>query len=153
MTKFLRAVVCASALALCCAARATAQPQQTPPHAPPPQPPAVGQERDEADEGPCPDAMTQYAMNRCAAEEFQKADAELNKIYRQLVTDAGPAEKVKLRAAQLAWIKFRDAHGDYEAFGNTGGSIYPMVYSFCLAEVTRERTRQFKEILKEAGER
>jgi uncharacterized protein YecT (DUF1311 family) len=152
MTKFLRAVVCASAVALCFAARASAQQQQSPPRDSP-QPPAVEQERDAADEGPCPDAMTQHAMNRCAAEEFQKADAELNKVYGQVAKDAGAAEKVKLRAAQLAWIKFRDAHCDYESFGNKGGSIYPMVYSFCLAEVTRERTRQFKEILKEAEQR
>ena len=144
MTKFLRAVVCAFAFALCCAAQADAQ---QPPAA---QPPAKEDAaRDEADDGPCPDAMTQFAMNQCAAQEFQKADAELNKIYRELLKDAGTAEKAKLRAAQLAWIKFRDAHCDYEAFGNKGGSIYPMVYSFCLAEVTRERTNQFKEIIKE----
>jgi uncharacterized protein YecT (DUF1311 family) len=147
MTKFLRAVVCACALALCCAGWARAQqPSPTPP-------PAREEARDDADEGPCPDAMTQYAMNQCAARAFQRADAELNKIYRQMWNDAGAAEKAKLRAAQLAWIKFRDAHCDYESFGNTGGSIYPMVYSFCLAEVTGERTKQFKEILKEAGQR
>lgn len=144
MNKFLRAVVCASAFALCCAAQAAAQQPAAP------QPPARGaQGRDEADEGPCPDAMTQHAMNRCAAQEFQKADAELNKIYRELTRDAGTAEKAKLRAAQLAWIKFRDAHCDYEAFGNTGGSIYPMVHGFCRARVTRERTNQFREIIKE----
>ena len=145
MPKCLRAVVCA--FALCCATQIVAQqPAAT-------QPPAPAPERDEADEGPCPEAMTQHAMNQCAAQEFQKADAELNKIYRELVKDAGAAEKAKLRAAQLAWIKFRDAHCDYEAFGNTGGSIYPMVHGFCRARVTRERTNQFKEILKEAEER
>jgi uncharacterized protein YecT (DUF1311 family) len=143
MPKFLRAVVCALAFALCCAAQADAQqPAAT-------QPPAPAAGRDDADEGPCPEAMTQHAMNQCAAQEFQKADAELNKVYRGLLKDAGTAEKAKLRAAQLAWIKFRDAHCDYEAFGNKGGSIYPMVYSFCLAEVTRDRTNQFKEIIKE----
>ena len=145
MTRFLRAVVCAFVFGLCCPAQAAAQ---QPAAAPPP--PAQGAGRDEADEGLCPDAMTQHAMNQCAAQEFRKADAGLNKIYRQLMNDAGPAEKVKLRAAQLAWIKFRDAHCDYEALGNKGGSIYPMVYSFCLAEVTRERTKQFEEILKGA---
>ena len=148
MTKFLRAAVCPLALALCFAGWVAAQqPSPTPP------PPAREEARDDADEGPCPDAMNQHAMNQCAASAFRQADAELNKIYRQLMNDAGTAEKAKLRAAQLAWIKFRDAHCDYESFGNTGGSIYPMVYSFCLAGVTAERTKQFKEILKEAGQR
>ena len=150
MNRFLRAVVCASAFALCCAAQAAAQP----PAAAAAQPPAKeGEARDGADEGPCHDAMTQFEMNQCAALEFRKADAELNKIYRQVAKDAGAEEKAKLRAAQLAWIKFRDAHCEYVAFGNKGGSIYPTVYSSCLAEVTRGRTSQFKEILKEAEER
>lgn len=148
MAKFLRAVVCAFAFALCWAAQAAAQQPSAA------QPPAKEDAaRDDADEGPCHDAMTQFEMNRCAAREFRKADAELNKIYRQMSKDAGAEEKVKLRAAQLAWIKFRDAHCDYESFGNKGGSIYPTVYGFCLAEVTRGRTNQFREILKEAEER
>lgn len=150
MTKLLRAVVCALALCCCCA-HAAAQQQQQP--ASPPAAPAPEAERDDADEGPCPKAMSQHEMNRCASEEFQKADAELNKLYRQLTGGAGAGERAKLRAAQLAWIKFRDAHCDYEAFGNTGGSIYPMVHGFCRARVTRERASQFKEILKEAEER
>ena len=84
---------------------------------------------------------------------FQKADVELNKLYQQLMRDGGAAEKAKLRAAQLAWIKYRDAHCEYEASGNKGGSIYPMIYSFCLAEVTAERAKQFRDTLREIGER
>jgi uncharacterized protein YecT (DUF1311 family) len=151
MNRFLRAVVCAFVFALCCPAPADAQQQQ--PAATPTPPTREDAGRDDADEGPCPDAMTQPDMNRCAAREFQKADAELNRVYRLLAQDAGPAARAKLRAAQLAWIRFRDAHCDYEAFGNKGGSIYPMVYSFCLAEVTLERAKQFGEILREAGGR
>ena len=97
MNRFLRAVVCAFVLALCGAAPADAQQP-----AAPPTPPAQDAGRDDADDGPCPDAMTQPAMNRCAAREFRKADAELNRIYRLLMNDAGPAERAKLRAAQLA---------------------------------------------------
>jgi uncharacterized protein YecT (DUF1311 family) len=141
MKKFLRAFVCASALALSCAPVCAAQQQQ--------QSAAQGDEQ----EDPCPDARTQADLNLCASQAFQRADAELNKLYQQLMKDAGAAEKAKLRAAQLAWIKFRDAHCEYEAFGNTGGSIYPMVYSFCLAEVTAERSKQFRDTLKEIGER
>jgi uncharacterized protein YecT (DUF1311 family) len=140
MQKFLRAVVCASALALSCATVCAAQQQQ--------QPPAV---RADEQEDPCPGARTQQDLNLCASQAFQKADAELNKLYQQLMRDAGAAERAKLRAAQLAWIKFRDAHCEYEAFGNTGGSIYPMVYGFCLAEVTGERAKQFRDTLKEVG--
>ncbi|MGI9106699.1 MAG: lysozyme inhibitor LprI family protein [Pyrinomonadaceae bacterium] len=104
---------------------------------------------DEVDrEDPCSGAGDQFELNRCAARASDKADAELNKVYQQLMKDAGSAERVKLRAAQLAWIKFRDTHCDYETVDHKGGSIYPMVYSFCLAKVTAARTKQFQEILR-----
>ena len=139
MIKLLRAAAFASALALSCATVCAAQQQQ----------PAQTDER----EDPCPGARTQQDLNLCASQAFQRADAELNKLYQQLMKDAGAGERAKLRAAQLAWIKFRDAHCEYEAFGNTGGSIYPMVYGFCLAEVTGERSKQFRDTLKEIEER
>ena len=114
---------------------------------------ATTTEQDDADrEDPCPDAGNQHELNRCAARARDRADAELNKLYQQLMKDAGVTERAKLRAAQLAWIKFRDAHCDYESVGNTGGSIYPMVVSFCLARVTTARVKQFQEILREQSE-
>ena len=144
MKQFLRSALCASALALSCAAVCAAQQQQQ-------QQPTQADEQEEED--PCPGSRTQAELNLCASRAFQKADAELNKLYQQLLKDAGAGERAKLRAAQLAWIKFRDAHCEYEAFGNTGGSIYPMVYGFCLAEVTEERAKQFRDTLKEIEER
>jgi uncharacterized protein YecT (DUF1311 family) len=114
---------------------------------------AVQDNEDDADrEDPCPGSNSQHELNRCAARARDKADAELNKVYRELLKDTGTAERAKLRAAQLAWIKFRDAHCDYESVGNQGGSIYPMVYSFCLARVTAERTERLREILREQSE-
>jgi uncharacterized protein YecT (DUF1311 family) len=145
MKKFLRAAVCACALVLSWATTVCAAQQQ--------QRPAAQAAQAEEQEDPCPGSQTQAELNQCASQAFQKADAELNKLYRQLMKDAGTGEKAKLRAAQLAWLKFRDAHCEYEAFGNTGGSIYPMVYGFCLEEVTRERVKQFRDTLKEIEER
>lgn len=114
---------------------------------------AATAEQDGADrEDPCPEAGNQFELNRCAARARDKADAELNKLYQQLMRAADVTEREKLRAAQLAWIKFRDAHCDYETIGNKGGSIYPMVVGFCLARVTNERVKQFREILREQSE-
>ena len=114
---------------------------------------ATPTEQDDADdEDPCPGEHTQFELNRCAARARDKADAELNKVYRELLKDAGTTERAKLRAAQLAWIKFRDTHCDYESVGNKGGSIYPMVMSFCLARVTGARVKQLQEILRESRE-
>jgi uncharacterized protein YecT (DUF1311 family) len=97
---------------------------------------------------PCDEARTQVEMNECADREYKKADAELNRVYQQLMRASG-GKDAKLKAAQLAWIKFRDAQCDYEAAFNEGGSMQPMTYSFCLADVTGARTKQLRESLKE----
>ncbi|HZG52354.1 MAG TPA: lysozyme inhibitor LprI family protein [Pyrinomonadaceae bacterium] len=111
-------------------------------------------EQDDVDrEDPCPGSNTQSELNGCAARARERADAELNRVYRQLMREAGGTERAKLRAAQLAWVKFRDAQCDYESVGNKGGSIYPMVYGFCQAKVTATRARQLREILREQAER
>ena len=112
----------------------------------------VAGQDDADDEDPCPGSNTQFELNQCAARARDKADAELNKVYRELMKDAGTTERAKLRAAQLAWIKFRDTQCDYESVGNKGGSIYPMVVSFCLARVTNARVKQLQEILRESRE-
>ena len=110
------------------------------------------QKKAAAQSNPCDEARTQLEMNECADREYRKADAELNRVYQQLVRASGGRD-AKLKAAQLAWLKFRDAQCDYEAAFNEGGSMQPMTYSFCLADVTTARTKQLRESLKEVQER
>jgi uncharacterized protein YecT (DUF1311 family) len=88
-------------------------------------------------------------MSRCAERKHQQADTELNLVYQQLMKESDATEKTKLKAAQFAWIKFRDAHCAYVGAENEGGSIYPMVLAFCLADVTSSRVKQLQEILRE----
>lgn len=103
---------------------------------------------------PCKqDAQTQVELNNCARRAFEEADAEMNRVYRLYLKDlSGDDAKAreKVRAAQLAWLKYRDAHCLVEAMINEGGSIYPLVYSGCLASVTAERTRRMKDSLVES---
>lgn len=102
-----------------------------------------------APKSPCADAQDQHTMNRCAQEEFQKADAELNKVYQQLLLKLETAHKEKLRLAQRAWVVFRDAHCDCESFAFEGGSMQPLLRFSCLAQVTRDRVKQLQATLKE----
>lgn len=108
-----------------------------------------------AEERPdCIDPQTQMEMTCCAGVDYEKADAELNAIWPDIVAAAKSkdeylAEQVKgtdvpttlqaLRSAQRAWIKFRDMQCEYEAYEVFGGSMQPMVGSMCLARLTRER--------------
>ena len=102
-----------------------------------------------AAKSPCADVQDQHTMNRCAQEDFQKADAELNKVYQQLLLKLETAHKEKLKLAQRAWVAFRDAHCECESFAFDGGSMQPLIRSSCLAQVTRDRTRQLQATLKE----
>ena len=109
---------------------------------------ASAQKKHAKDADPCPEARTQSELNVCADSKFTKADAELNRAYQELMRASGGRDQ-KLKSAQLAWLKFRDAECDYEASQYEGGSMKPMIYSFCLRDVTSARTKQLREALKE----
>ncbi|MEQ8239286.1 MAG: lysozyme inhibitor LprI family protein [Cyclobacteriaceae bacterium] len=89
--------------------------------------------------------QTQAEMNREAAEDYKKADAELNKVYQRVIQKYGddPTFLDALRTSQRNWITFRDSelkmkYPDREA--GWYGSIHPMCVSNYMAELTNERT-------------
>jgi uncharacterized protein YecT (DUF1311 family) len=97
---------------------------------------------------PCDNAETTVEMRDCAGKEYKAADAELNTVYKQLMASLSdhPYEAA-LKTAQQAWLKYRDANCEFEAFDNRGGTIYPVVYNSCLAVMTRARTKELREQL------
>lgn len=92
-------------------------------------------------------AQTQAEMNRTAQSDFEKADAELNKVYKQLIKILDEKEKQLLIKAQKDWIKFRDSHCGFEAEEFEGGSMQPMIHSTCLTERTNNRIDDLKASL------
>ena len=108
----------------------------------------VGRADAQSGKDPCANAQTQFELNECQAREYKKADAALNAIYKQLmakVEDEG--ERGTLKAAQVAWIKYRDANCEFESYINKGGTMYSMVYDGCLTALTQERTRHLRDLL------
>ena len=110
-----------------------------------------------ADRTDCAHAMAQLEMNQCAFRDFERADAELNRLWRDVITGARASdrsgengrregddrtEEATLREAQRAWVAFRDAHCTWEGFAERGGSLEPMVYEECRTRLTRERIAQ-----------
>jgi len=108
----------------------------------------------EAEESICePEAKSQLDLNACAFKKYQKADAELNRVYREILKKYknDPVFIKKLRAAQRAWLKFRDAqfeatfpqvldsHGQY-----TYGSIFPMCASLYKEELIKSRIKELR---------
>ena len=94
-------------------------------------------------------AVTQFDLDACAGSDFEAADKDLNTTYRELLSRLpDSADQQALKAAQLAWIAFRDKDCEFEAGPVEGsGSIRPMVAGMCLADRTRTRTAQLKTFL------
>ena len=100
-------------------------------------------------------AITQLDINDCAGKQLADADAELNRVYKAILEkykkDALFVEK--LRAAQRAWLAFRDAEIEAkyphagEENGRYYGSIFPMCDGLYKAQLTQERTRKLQEWL------
>jgi uncharacterized protein YecT (DUF1311 family) len=107
---------------------------------------AASNRQKQDDEKLCKDAQTQFEMNQCAHKKFVAADAELNKAYNRLASKLEDEElRAHLKTAELAWIKYRDATCDFEGIVYKGGTMRPMVESFCLARVTSARAAELKE--------
>lgn len=97
----------------------------------------------------CTTLATQLEMNDCAARAFDAADADLNRTYGDVVAQLtdDPAGLGKLRAAERAWVAFRDAECGFAAKGVETGSIYPMILFACRQAMTEDRLATLKGYL------
>jgi len=90
-------------------------------------------------------AQSQAEMNRQAAKDFEKADAQLNSTYAALMAKLPDAESQgKLKESQRAWIAFRDAEAAFAADEFRGGSMAPTLRYATMTELTQQRIKQLK---------
>jgi len=96
---------------------------------------------------------SQQGMNRCAGEAYQRADKALNEQWLKVAADyLEDAESKKLLLdGQRAWINYRDAQCELAASDSKGGSIWPLINSSCLADLTRQRTKELADLLGEGN--
>ncbi|TCU19284.1 lysozyme inhibitor LprI family protein [Rhizobium sullae] len=98
----------------------------------------------------CGDLTNQTDMNICAGKAYQKSDAELNVLYKQIearLKDDADTKKL-LVAAQKAWVRFRDAECNFSSSTVAGGTAYPFISSTCLDTMTKSRIEDLKGYLK-----
>jgi uncharacterized protein YecT (DUF1311 family) len=108
---------------------------------------AFGQRTKTSD--PCAGAQSQAEMNICAGKKFQDADAVLNQVFKRLVAMLDDEQKLQLRDVENSWLKYRDANCDFVADEYKGGSMRPMIHALCLEEMTRNRTTELRNQIKE----
>ena len=104
----------------------------------------------------CKDPQNQAEMNACASLSYQNADKKLNQVYQQVRAKLQGANREKLTLAQLAWIEFRDGNCAFARTEVEGGSMEPMIFSGCLADITKKRTASLEsynrgQLLQPAG--
>lgn len=102
----------------------------------------------------CSKAQTQTELNECACKQFQTSEAEMNRVYRELLSSRAKDSLVvaKLKNAQRAWLAFRNAQLEllYPETANpklTYGSAFPMCHCMAKREMTEERTKQLRQLL------
>ena len=101
--------------------------------------------------------QTQWEMNIAANESYKKADKELNKVYRKILSEyqRDTVFIVNLKKAQTIWIEFRDAELNMkypEREQGWYGTVQPFCVNTYLEKLTRERTNRLKEWLAEEDE-
>lgn len=94
----------------------------------------------------CANAMDQASMSQCAGAEYAAQDKRLNQVYGEYRKGLQDGQKQQLKAAQLAWIKFRDLACAFELSNLEGGSAYPMQLNACLAQKTATRIKELEQL-------
>lgn len=103
-------------------------------------------------------SQSQMAMNDEAAQDLKKADAELNRVYKKVLSQNSEDSRfcADLKEAQRAWVKFVEYHlktvfplKDGEDPRVVYGSIYPLDFAVAKTKLIEARTSQLKELLQE----
>jgi len=110
--------------------------------------------QDSAEYRACSDkANTQSEMTACASDEAARVDAKLKTTYRALLArvTSQPEALAKIKAAERAWIAYRDAYieATYPAEDKAieYGSIYPLDVNLLRAKLTRGQVAALEDML------
>jgi uncharacterized protein YecT (DUF1311 family) len=79
-------------------------------------------------------------MLNCESQRYQKAQENLDAVYGRLLSKLDAAGKIKLKAAEAAWVVFRKANADFEADAARGGTMAPLIRTTVLADMTEARS-------------
>lgn len=95
-------------------------------------------------------ATTTAEMLESLEADFVIADKALNDAYQRLLNKQDATGQEKVKAAERAWIAFRDAECTLKADRARGGTLAPVIAANCRLHMTRQRIRELNTLL-EAG--
>lgn len=79
----------------------------------------------------CSHTRTQHEVNECASIEKQKAEKELDIVYKKLEEKIRPENQKKLSEAHAAWKEYSDKQCLFDTLGTQGGTIHVSVLLNC----------------------
>ncbi|MBW6526459.1 DUF1311 domain-containing protein [Sphingomonas sp. RHCKR7] len=85
------------------------------------------------------------AMAACFVADYQRADAQLNEVYRATMKRLPRSRQAALRTSQRAWIAERDRACPIDDTPGTG-TIETLNHPGCLTKVTERRTAWLRRV-------
>jgi uncharacterized protein YecT (DUF1311 family) len=99
----------------------------------------------------CNNPATDSERASCMAADLRQADDTINTVYQQLIRSISGTDRIALRDAQRAWIKFRDAQcglnagtGQRDAWLNQLLKDYQK--AVCVTRVTNDRVAELQSM-------
>jgi len=108
----------------------------------------------------CKAPTDQVSISECIAADFQRADAELNRVWAKVMAwardsdadltsmaiDSGPKLAPTLRVAENAWLAYRDAQCTAEGLAFRGGTVQPSVVLACKTRLTKSQSYELRRL-------
>jgi uncharacterized protein YecT (DUF1311 family) len=94
----------------------------------------------------CSNPSTQQALNRCANRSRRQADQNLKDFITTYETRLRPEQVTALQHTQATWELFRRFDCEFAASGVSGGSIYLLIFSNCMAAKATARLSELQEL-------
>ncbi len=93
----------------------------------------------------------QTDMQDATCGEFRKADVELNRIYKKILSEYKDDKTFleKLKKAQKAWLTYRDAHIESVYPVEDKAAEYGSVHGMCCCTIKKDLTDQRTKMLKQ----
>jgi len=89
-------------------------------------------------------AQSTSEMKVAKQTEFDRVDKELNAQYQRVLDSQDDLGKTKLKAAQDAWLKFRDAEAEFAAHSEDQGTAAALAHIQSQIEQTKLRIEQLR---------
>lgn len=84
-------------------------------------------------------------MIDCITAEYKQQDARLNKAYKSLMAGLNAERGKQLKAAQRAWIKFRDTNCEFY-MDPDGGTLARVNANDCMMQMTAHRAQEIERL-------